>query len=243
MVGFTPKNKTVLQRLETDVVHVWQLDLQYQVNDEAASILSAEERAKVERLRAKEHRQFGLSMRMQLRLLLSRYIGVQPSDIAFSEGEFGKPYLINPPLFFNVSHTGSKALVAISFIEEIGVDIEQFKVLDNREGIVKRHFTGEEKQAWLTISETERKQVFFDIWTRKEAFIKATGRGLGLGLSRCGFSLTKPYDLLECPSDYGHHLEWACMTIDIDSETSASLILKGAHFEPVIFQFDPENLP
>lgn len=243
MVSFTPKTAQQIPYLKMGDVHVWKISLEGAVEPNEFTSLSDDEILKIDRLRSQRHRAYAVSMKEQLRALLSCYMGLLPSDIRFQQAAFGKPYIIDSPISFNVSHSGSMALVAITLEKELGVDIENWRHLDNLEGMVCRNFSKAEQAQWLNIADDERMSTFFNIWTCKEAFIKATGRGLGLGVSRCGFSLSQPNQLLECPDEYGDVSRWTCVSIDVGDQTSASLIVKSNRCQPIIYTFDPDNPP
>ncbi|MEO1962652.1 MAG: 4'-phosphopantetheinyl transferase superfamily protein [Cycloclasticus sp.] len=243
MPSFTSKTSVQIPRLEGEDVHVWKLKLSDTLGGSNLTVLSEEEVKKVNRLRSSKLRAQALSMRVQLRQLLSLYLNLKPIDIRFQRAEFGKPAIINSALSFNVSHSADAALVAISLCRELGVDIEQWRELDNLEGLVQRNFSSDEKNQWLSISDEEKQQTFFNIWTCKEAFIKATGRGLGMGVKRCTFNLQSPYELRQCPEQYGAVVEWRCVPLEFDGSLSATLMVRAKVCEPLIFEFDSDIFP
>lgn len=97
-------------------------------------------------------------------------------------GEKGKPYWVNVPLHFNLSHSGDYVLCVISE-NEVGADLEEIRAdRTSMGGIVHRFFSEEEKKCFETISEPmERVQYFYKLWTRKEAFGKLSGEGIFAG--------------------------------------------------------------
>ncbi len=243
MVSFTQKITHQIPGLKKGDVHVWRLALNGSIGQGQQAILSSNEIDKINRLRNQQHRAQALLMRVQLRQLLSRYLGLNSNEIKFSYREYGKPYLADASLSFNVSDSGSQALVAVSLTDELGVDIENWRTMANLAGMVRRNFSANEQQQWLDVLDKHQEATFFDLWTRKEAFIKATGRGLGMGVARCGFSLLKPNDLLECPVEYGNPSEWSCVSLDVGERVSASLVIRAQHCQPTLYTFEPENLP
>ncbi len=243
MMSFTQKITDPIPSLKKGEVHVWALAINGSMQPSQQAILSDDEMDKINRLRNPKHRVHGLWMRVQLRQLLSRYLGVEPNEIKFGYREYGKPYLANANLSFNVSDSGSQALVAVSLTDELGVDIEHWRRMDNLAGMVKRNFSAKEQRQWLNVLDKHQEATFFDLWTCKEAFIKATGRGLGMGVARCGFNLLKPNDLLECPIEYGSPKEWSCVSLDVGERVSASLVIRAKHCQPILYTFNPENLP
>lgn len=95
-------------------------------------------------------------------------------------GEHGKPHFSAYPDFhFNLSHSGSKVLCVVAG-QPVGCDVE--KVTKVNEALAKRFFAAEEYTALLAQPEGARDEFFFRLWTLKESFIKATGRGLSLPL-------------------------------------------------------------
>ena len=101
----------------------------------------------------------------------------RPIELAMDYGKKGKPYLREYPLFFNLSHSGEYVVCAVSD-REIGVDIQKCSDT-NVMRIAKRFFSEEECRA-LEASETveERRQSFFRLWVRKEAYGKFLGEGI-----------------------------------------------------------------
>ncbi len=117
-----------------------------------------------------------LQCRAVLRLLLSEYLKVSPHDFDIRTTIKGKPFLANYPVFFNVSHTHSAYIIAISKLGRIGVDIEQLVGNEDIEAMADYAFSAYEKQK--VFSSHSEPQEFEKIWTLKEALLKAIGVGL-----------------------------------------------------------------
>ena len=243
MPSFTSKTSVQVPSLQAEGVHVWKLKLSNELGCLDSTVLSKDELEKVKRLRSLKHQARAVSMRVQLRELLSVYLNVKSIDIRFQYAEFGKPSIVNSPLSFNVSHSDDMALVAVSLNENLGVDVEQWRTLDNIEGLVQRNFSAQEQGEWLGVAKEYKQRVFFNIWTCKEAFIKATGRGLGMGVNRSTFSLACPHKMTNCLEEYGHAAEWQCVTLELDGPLSATLMVRAKVCKPLIFEFDSDNLP
>lgn len=118
-----------------------------------------------------------------LRKLLAFYLNCAPAGIEFSYAEHGKPSLqAHPQLQFNLSHSRDMAAFAFNFEHEVGVDIEYMRAQKDLAGMI-RHVASKKEQAELqALNDSDAYQAFYRLWTRKEAFIKAVGRGLGMGL-------------------------------------------------------------
>lgn len=114
-----------------------------------------------------------------LKKLIVQKFGVRSTDVEFSRNEYGKPYLIGyPNFYFNISHTDD-VVVIVTADTEIGIDIE--KIREYNPKIMKRFFTADE-QLYIDNSINKNK-AFFEIWTKKEAYIKYIGKGFSIPLN------------------------------------------------------------
>ena len=172
-------------------VHVWCAALGRPPEEiaELVALLSADERARAARYRAPRAREEFQASRALLRVLLGRYLGRDPSRLEFRQGPQGKPALAGGArLSFNVSHSFGAALFAISAGGEVGVDLEQVRPFENDLGLAERFFCAGEWEALRALGEG-RREAFFHVWTRKEAYLKAGGLGLSGGLERVEVSV------------------------------------------------------
>ncbi len=145
-------------------------------------ILSTDERQRADRFRFEADRRRYIISHAFLRLHLAAYLDTDPRKIAFELGAHGKPYITDTGLRFNLSHSGDVAAMAFADGMDVGIDVECFRRrLNDPEGIARRFFSETEFQAYLAAQ--NRELTFFRIWTRKEAFIKATGEGMQRPLS------------------------------------------------------------
>jgi 4'-phosphopantetheinyl transferase len=148
-------------------------------------LLSSDERERAARFRLEEHRERSQICRGLLRTLLARYTGSAARDLSFAYNAHGKPEIRNAGVHFNTSHSGDFAAFAFARAGAVGVDIEQIRNDPARhEQIGQRYFAPGERQQLQIVEATERSQAFFDLWTRKEAFVKARGDGLFSGLDQ-----------------------------------------------------------
>lgn len=163
-------------------VHLWRVDsLQWRSHlDALFALLSADEQARAARFRfSKDHDCFVVG-RGWLRLILSRYLAIAPQALRFGYGDHGKPFLQNAldaPLQFNLAHSNGLLLYGVTQLGAIGVDIEQVRSTDVS-AIAKRFFSPAEYSKIQTQPDTQEQQ-FFQLWACKEAYLKATGEGLG----------------------------------------------------------------
>ena len=107
----------------------------------------------------------------------------QPLDLEMYYGGKGKPYLRDYPFYFNLSHSGSYVVCALSK-QEVGVDIQQYKRTDI-DRLAERFYSSEEKKALKACHDRkEQEQLFYQLWTRKEAYGKLTGEGIAAVIDR-----------------------------------------------------------
>jgi 4'-phosphopantetheinyl transferase len=178
--------------LPPHTVHVWQrrLSTDDPSLDACFELLSAEEREKAARYRIEHPRSDYILTRSTLRSLLGQYLGKRPHEIHFRYGSHGKPYLAgNTDLQFNVSHCDGLALLAFVRDREIGVDVEKIRPQDDVKKLAERFFSLNERERLRNLSGDELYSAFFRCWTRKEAYIKATGDGLSLPLHQFDVSI------------------------------------------------------
>ncbi len=123
-----------------------------------------------------------------LRLILARYLKAPPASLVFSEETNGRPILAGPAarLHFNLSSSGDIALLAVSCVAPVGVDVEKVREIADVLALARDHFAPTEFDDLNRLAPEERLFSFFVTWTRKEAFVKATGLGLSFPLD--GFS-------------------------------------------------------
>jgi 4'-phosphopantetheinyl transferase len=163
------------------VVRLWTVDLHsLDVDgDRLLALLPREEhlRARAPSSGVVPHR--FVAARAALRAVLGDLTGAEPASVPLSTGPHGKPELPGRgSLRFNVSHSGGLALVAVASGREVGVDVERIRPRARIDGIAARSFSAEEQQALADTRDSARLDHFYALWTAREAFVKATGRGL-----------------------------------------------------------------
>ncbi|MGH7565398.1 MAG: 4'-phosphopantetheinyl transferase family protein [Gemmatimonadota bacterium] len=170
--------------LEADVVHVWEIDLE-RPREEVARLehLLPESDARRAARQPFEARRRDLVLSgVALRSILAAYLDVDPRTIRFVTDPGGKPRLDRrwnaSPLAFNLSHSRGRALVALSMGCEVGVDVERLRRDLPIDRLAARFFSPREIAALRSTPDAVRPAAFFACWTRKEAFVKATGAGI-----------------------------------------------------------------
>lgn len=194
------------------------------------SCLSPDELGRADKLVHLQHRQRFIAMRSALRGVLGRYLQVPPSSISFAYGEKGKPALLNAQnsldLRFNVSHSGSVGILAVTSGCEVGVDVETRQDVLEFMAVARRFFSPREYEALCQIPEGLRQRAFLRCWTRKESYVKALGEGLACSLK--SFSVSVSPDCSEdCLLETVSALEYDVSDLDLPDECVASVAVKG----------------
>jgi 4'-phosphopantetheinyl transferase len=162
--------------------------------------------------------------------VLAAYLGVPREAVVLGEGEHGRPRLGAggaEGLDFNWSHSGDRALIAIARGIGPGIDLERLRERPRALEIARRYFSAEEV-AWLeALPPPRRSAAFLELWTAKEAVLKALGRGLAFGLHR--LSIASGATMLQL-----RHLEgedpagWQLHRLAVDPAHAAALAWCGA---------------
>jgi 4'-phosphopantetheinyl transferase len=194
----SPGSGAVMPSFPVARVDLWKLCLdQPPTAGSPAGVLSADEIARAQRFHFEKDRIHFIHCRSALRFLLARYLGVSPAGIRFEYLSGGKPQLIaeqNPRrLQFNLSHSNNMALIAVGSELRLGVDIEKIRDNVDTPALAERFFSPRERAGLRALPGHLRVLAFFACWTRKEAFLKATGTGLSFPLE--DFSVSTHPDL------------------------------------------------
>ncbi len=215
----------------TDAVALWSIALDGAGQAHELQSLPADERWRAAQIMVPTVRRRFVRARAGLRRILGAELGIAAHTLAFTYGEHGKPALHGyPDLHFNLSHSGERALLAISTQGEVGVDLEQLRA---RAAVLPlaRRFLSEAESAYVTAAQGRaRDHAFLRCWTRKEAVLKATGRGIGVdtraidvGLLHCAPTLRVAHDpraLLLCDLDLGADWVGALCLAPVDAGIS-----------------------
>jgi len=189
-------------QLDGDEIHVVVVDLDEPPRplDVLEATLATDERERAARFRFPRDARRFVAGRGLLRHMLGRYLGEEPERIVFTYGATGKPRLADGGAGpgFNISHSGSLALLAVGPCDRIGIDIERIRPVEDADQIATRCFSARERTTFSALDAAHRLDGFFNCWTRKEAFVKALGEGLTHALDRFDVSLTPgcPAELL-----------------------------------------------
>ncbi len=207
-------------------------------------ILSEDELTRNKRFRFAPDRQRDLISRALLRTELANVLSLPAKSLEFEKNAHGKPKLIpsidptSEPVTFNVSHANDWVILAVSSAL-IGVDVEFTPRNNDVMAVADRYFYGAELKELRAFSPSEQRERFFDYWTLKEAFMKARGEGISLGLSNFGFSIASSkaikISMLPCLNDRPDDWQFWCLTQEVDYRLS--LALKST-FRPKVTCYD-----
>lgn len=221
--------------LESGEIHVWRISLAGQSGEEILlkDLLSSPEHEQAARFHfAHDQRRF-IIRRAVLRQLLAACMGTIPLNVRFELGSRGKPVVAGESgvggLRFNCSHSADWALIALARGIELGVDLEQHRPLTEAEDIAKNYFSAVEISELAGLPPALKTAGFYNGWSRKEAFIKAVGRGLSYPLNRFTVSLSpdKPAALLAVADDHAALKKWSMVSLEVIPDFSAALVFEG----------------
>jgi 4'-phosphopantetheinyl transferase len=222
--------------LEDGEAHVWRfgLDPPPAVLEAFERSLSDDERRRAERFRTGPLRRRFVAARGALRAILAAYLHIPPDHLTFTYGRHGKPALADglapDGLCFNLSHSDEVALCAVTTIGAVGVDVEAIRPMeeDGRK-LIGRFFSERERAEFLSLPGHQRLAAFFRGWTRKEAFIKATGTGLAAALDSFDVTLgpDAPTALLRVGDDPSAHTRWTLLDLEPGPGYAAALAVEA----------------
>jgi 4'-phosphopantetheinyl transferase len=177
-------------------VHLWYV-FDEQINDPGLLsryqyLLNEKEIIRMNRFHFLKHRHQYLVSRALVRCVLSNYVAeVLPQEWQFSYNKYGKPFINcmsnQLPLQFNLSHTGKLIVMAVTLNNDIGVDVEYVHRKGKTISLADSYFAPVEAEHLHDLSEEKQRERFFELWTLKEAYIKACGMGLSIPLNHFSY--------------------------------------------------------
>jgi len=234
-----------------DQVHVWaaHLDLLPEALGGFRSILSKEELRRANRFRFETYRERFIAARGILRTLLAPYLKCAPDKLDFSYGPKGKPALADEfsgsGLFFNLAHSEELALIAITRLSPIGIDIEKIRPMSDLDELVERFFSVRESALFQKLPDEQKNPAFFNLWTRKEAWLKATGEGIGDLLNRVEVTFLpgEHAQFLSLPQNSGSISDWTLRPLEPSNSFVGAVALPNLQFSISSFQFSITRFP
>jgi 4'-phosphopantetheinyl transferase len=223
--------------LSTNELHLWLCESDKIVDElllkDCLSVLNDEELDRYSNFSFDHDRHQYLITRAMIRNILSLYrTRISPDAWVFVKNRYGKPSVCFPSgddtIEFNISHTKKMVVVATSRVKEMGVDVEFISRPVNLDIIAKKHFSEVEVRALMTLAAVQRKVKFFELWTLKESYLKACGKGLSLPMNDLAFQFL---DDKKIAVDFSNEFSdcsnsWRFWLFDISSEHRMSVALK-----------------
>ena len=212
-------------------VQVWTLNetVQQDLLHHLKQFLSPDELERAARFRFPVDQERFVVSRGILRCLLAGYLATEPNSFHFEYSDKGKPYLSSASeLQFNVAHSGAVVLWAFARGRRLGIDVEEIRSDFSTQDIAERFFSAAERQALRTLPTKRRHQAFFQCWTRKEAFVKATGDGLSLPLDQFDVTLApgQPAHLIATRPDANEVRRWSMHNLHVHPNYAAALVVE-----------------
>jgi 4'-phosphopantetheinyl transferase len=167
------------------------------------------------------------------RSILGEYLWIRPADVRFTLGLHGKPSVQAEPaseaIEFRLSHSNGLALCAVSRVRRVGVDLEFIRRMSSIDQIARRISSVAELTGFRSLPETAKERAFFELWTRKEACVKAAGVGLSAPLHAAtvwfGPQRLKKVELPFAPPDPSSG--WSVVRLNVAPEYEAALCVEG----------------
>ena len=233
--------------LGSAAVHAWLVELEQPdaVVARLQDSLAEDELERAGRFHFERDRRRFTVARAALRGILAAYLDTAPDQLRFQYGPYGKPTLAagcgDDRLRFNLSHSGTLALCAVTSGREIGVDIEWVRPLSHLEQIAQRFFSPRESAVLFALPSGEWLPAFYRCWTRKESYIKATGDGLQCPLDAFDVSLRPgdPPRLLRVAGQPDASTRWTLWDVSPCADYAAALLAEGQTDMPSRWRWRP----
>ncbi len=186
--------------------HVWSHTIHFDdpFLREAPYLLSAEESTRAAKYHFEKDRRVYEAGHVLIRKILAHYTSMEASKLELTPIVNTKPELLNSPfkIHFNISHSGNKILVAVGFLTDVGIDVEKVIPDFDIDGFAEANYHPHEVDNLRLLNEEAETDYFYQIWTRKEAWLKLTGEGVNDKLKEIDFS---GKDMKTTLPPHGHH--------------------------------------
>jgi 4'-phosphopantetheinyl transferase len=213
--------------MHTDTIQIWHGNIAAKDADYQSywRVLDATEQTQAGKFKNDLLRKRYIEVHGRLRTVLAQLLNEPPEKIRIKTAEHGKPYLVDTPeLAFNLSHSENVMVIAVSWNCRLGVDIEFCTPRTSLAGLVDKCFAVEEIAYWRQLPEAQKTLEFYRFWTRKEAFVKAIGRGIALGLNQCVINPENQTEFLSVPADCGEAATWHAQDLVLGQGFCSALV-------------------
>jgi 4'-phosphopantetheinyl transferase len=219
--------------LAKNTIHVYLLDLRQAERElsQYQACLITDEMLRADKILHLESKKNFIASRGALRKLLGQYLNLAPQKIQLLQNSHGKLFLPNLPLEFNLSHSKDFAAFAFSSQGSVGIDIEYMRNLVDAEEIARRFFSAKEVADLLALPIDLQRRAFFQVWSRKEAFIKALGVGIFYPLHQFSVAVDEgkigPVTL-QIHDDQEKTKKWHLIALDLAPNYSVAVCAESA---------------
>lgn len=223
-----PKNLA----LTSSEIAVWRMNLNLSSTEvqKRLTLLNSEEQSKAKRFHFEQHQRRFIVARSTLKMILGQYLNIAPQTIEFEYSSRGKPrlsdHLSGDKIQFNTSHSEELAIYAITCDRPIGVDVEYIRTIKDAKHLAQRFFTPQEYEQISPLSSPDLEKAFFQLWTAKEAYLKATGEGIAGGLDQVEVCLTPPLKLINLPQNQSR-VNWTISSFMPHPNYQGAVVVQG----------------
>jgi 4'-phosphopantetheinyl transferase len=170
-----------------------------------------------------------------VRILLGRYLDVEPAQVRLKYGVFGKPYVDCNSVYFNLAHSREHVIVAIAACQRVGVDVEEVSQAREIDALAQRILNQRERDQLSGLRPAQQREMFFRYWVRKEALLKGIGTGLSTPMNRVGVSDSSLGNQLTItvPTILDRPAEWRIYDLDIPGEDMNSVAAVAVESTPI----------
>lgn len=231
--------------IDTKQIHIWRiwLDLSDTQVESLRDLLSLDQIQRASKIRFPLDQKRFIAAHGVTREILSKYLTLAPNSIRYVYNKFGKPDLEEKSrsegLRFNLSHSESVALLGISSGYCVGIDIERVRRDKATENIARRFFSPNEVEKIISHPKDQRVAAFYRCWTRKEAYIKARGKGLSIPLNQFEVSLSRgePARIVNIQGNIDEAAHWSLHHLEPMEGYVAALAVEGQPEELKFYQW------
>ncbi|MDM8545724.1 4'-phosphopantetheinyl transferase superfamily protein [Candidatus Venteria ishoeyi] len=233
----------MIKHLSDNNLHIWQLNtLEAPAYHDLLTNLSHDEQQRAKRFIKPSDQQRFAAARCFLRYVLARYTDCSATELDFGYAEYGKPGLKHfPHIQFNLSHSHEQVILAITLEQQVGIDIEYQQQRINVLELAQRFFSAQEFAYIQGLSGTQQTAAFYQLWTAREAYLKATGEGI-----RALEHVTINYPEMSL-SDARWHLDslqnWHLIPIPVANQYFSTLAVSSKQQPEIHYYADPVFAP
>lgn len=211
--------------------------IEKQLFDHMLSYISVDEQERIRRFIKFEDALRGLTSKILLRFIIVSLLGKKNDSICFEQNEYGKPFLAGVKDFhFNLSHSGDWVVCAVDNLP-IGIDVEKIREIDLN--LSKRFFSQQEHNYLSAMDKDRRIESFYELWTLKESYIKADGRGLSIPLNSFSFTIEDGNIEFKAADNFE---QYYFKQYEIDPSYKLSVCSKNTNFPDKITQLSFDEL-